>query len=473
MYKQRQSMDQRIFTLKEQSHKGDCVLYIMSRDQRVADNHALLAAQQRAIYEKLPLIVQFNLLPLTGVRGREHFTFMLEGLEEVAKNLNNLAIPFVLTHGKALSSYSSLISELNPTAVYFDFSPLSGPRNVAKTVASKYPGSTYVVDTHNIIPTWVTSTKLEFAAHTIRRKIHAHLEAYLTEPGDVLRHTYSYNKNISSMSFLEANKIIQKIPQVGINHRFTPGTNAAHKHLKNFISSGIENYAHDRNNIAIEGQSELSPYIHFGQISALRIALEVQYAVNKRPLLFDQPKMAQANDRPSQSDGMNALFEELIVRKELSDNFCLHSSSYTKINGAAEWAQVTLADHLNDPRHPQYSLTQLEAGDTTDEAWNAAQLQMIKTGKMHGYMRMYWAKKILEWSPNPQTAIDHAIYLNDRYSIDGADPNGYVGILWSIAGVHDRPWAERAIFGKIRYMNFGGLKRKFDIESYIKKWTTP
>ena len=163
---------------------------------------------------------------------------------------------------------------------------------------------------------------------------------------------------------------------------------------------------------------------------------------------------------------MNALLEEMIVRKELADNFCFYSTSYNSLKGAPKWAVESLNQHQNDPRQI-YSLEMIEQAKTDDPAFNSAQRQLTRHGKMHGYMRMYWAKKILEWSDGAQTAIDTTIYLNDKYSIDGGDPNGYTGIMWAIAGLHDRPWFEREIFGKIRYMNIGGLKRKFDLDKYI------
>lgn len=165
---------------------------------------------------------------------------------------------------------------------------------------------------------------------------------------------------------------------------------------------------------------------------------------------------------------VKSFLEELVIRKELSDNFCFYNKFYKSLEGAKTWAKDTLKKHEKDIREFIYSISDLEKGLTHDKAWNAAQLQLVYTGKIHGYMRMYWAKKILEWTNNPEEALSIAIYLNDKYSIDGYDPNGYTGIMWSICGVHDRPWFERPIFGLIRYMNYSGLARKFDVESYIK-----
>lgn len=162
--------------------------------------------------------------------------------------------------------------------------------------------------------------------------------------------------------------------------------------------------------------------------------------------------------------------EELIVRRELADNFCYYEPNYRKISAFPAWALETLAKHEADEREYLYDLVDFEEARTHDPLWNAAQNQMVYTGYMHGYMRMYWAKKILEWTPDPQTAMDVAIDLNDRFNLDGRDPNGYAGIAWSMGGVHDRAWQERPVFGKIRYMNYNGCKRKFDVEKYIKKY---
>ncbi len=164
----------------------------------------------------------------------------------------------------------------------------------------------------------------------------------------------------------------------------------------------------------------------------------------------------------------DAFLEELIIRRELSDNFCFYNPRYDSFDGFPEWARKTLNEHRKDRRPYLYSLEQFETAQTHDKLWNAAQTEMVKRGKMHGYMRMYWAKKILEWTPSPEVAMEVAIHLNNRYELDGRDPNGYAGIAWSIGGVHDRAWNERNIFGKIRYMSYNGCKSKFNIEGYVE-----
>lgn len=459
----------RQLVLTQYPEKGMHVVYLMSRDQRVRDNHALLAAQQKAIDMGLPLVVVFRLRTNARERAYEHAAFMLAGLEELAQDLRELGIPFRLTTDSADYAYLDVLKQLQPAALYTDFSPLQGARGFIKKLAQQLQVQTYVVDTHNTVPVWVASQKQEFAAHTLRPKLHRLLESYLVEPGGVIAQSMPASLPASA-SFDEAYKLIETVyPKRGIRLEAQPGERAAAHRLGDFIDTQLETYALERNNSARDSQSRLSPYLHFGHISSLRVALEVLRATSKRPLLFDQAKMASPGEVPSREDGMNALFEELVVRKELADNFCLYATGYTKLEHAPQWAQNSLMAHADDPRDTLYTYEQLERAATHDPIWNAAQRELTLRGKIHGYMRMYWAKKLLEWTQSPHQALEVARLLNDRYSIDGGDPNGYVGILWSIAGLHDRPWVERPIFGMVRYMNDAGLRRKFAVDAYIAR----
>ena len=225
------------------------------------------------------------------------------------------------------------------------------------------------------------------------------------------------------------------------------GEKSAHVMLDDFIKSGLKNYALLRNDPTENAQSNLSPYLHFGHISSQRVALKIK-------------------DISSGVESIKAFLEELIVRRELTDNYCYYNQKYDLVAGAAHWAQETLKKHEHDVRDYLYTKKVFENAKTHDELWNAAQLELMYHGKMHGYMRMYWAKKILEWSASPEHAMEIALYLNDKYSIDGTDPNGYVGVAWSIAGVHDRAWFPRKVFGTIRYMSYNGCKSKFDVQKY-------
>ncbi len=455
--------------LNNSKQTGDCVIYIMSRDQRAHDNFALLAAQEEAIAHKLPLVVVFNLLARTGERAYEHVAFMLRGLEETAQELKTFNIPFIMTQCNTAPELAERLAQFSPQALYFDFSPLHGPRNWAKRIAHQLNVAAFVIDTHNIIPVWAASERQEAAAYTFRPKVHKLLAIYLVEPDKLQKHPHEFSAAHSSLSFAEAHKVIAPYPKRGITIQFKPGEQAARQKLADFIATTLPSYAQKRNDMATDQQSNLSPYLHFGHIASLRVALEVLKATGSPPLLIEQSKMASAGEKPSKTDGMNALFEEMIVRKELSDNFCLYAKSYTSFESLQAWAITTLNEHAGDVREHLYSVEELTNAATHDEAWNAAQRELTQAGKIHGYMRMYWAKKILEWTKSPEDALRITIQLNDAYSIDGGDPNGYVGTLWAIGGLHDRPWFERPVFGKIRYMNEAGLRRKFKIDDYISR----
>lgn len=436
--------------------QGKCVVYVMSRDQRVRDNHALLAAQRHAIEYGLPLAVAFCLYNKVRYRAREHFRFMVDGLRQVEADLAEYNIPFMLFLGDPLKRIHLLAHYTNPEAIYLDFNPLYGPTALQAQLAKSLDVPQYTVDTHNIVPAWLASDKQEVGARTLRPKIHKQLDRFVIEPQTLVRHPILWPGTVMSINELHPriDTMLAAIASNGVHVLCTSGENAAHRALETFVATRLRGYAVNRNDPSILGTSDLSPYLHFGQLASLRVVLRVQQEL--------------AADESLRAD-VEALIEEIVIRKELSDNFCAYGAGYKRLDAAPAWAQATLAKHTDDQREFEYSREQFEQAATHDPAWNAAQRQLLRTGKIHGYMRMYWAKKVLEWSASPQEAIDTLIYLNDFYSIDGGDPNGYVGILWSVAGVHDRPWAERPVYGTVRSMVYAGLKRKFDIEKYIEQ----
>jgi deoxyribodipyrimidine photo-lyase len=299
----------------------------------------------------------------------------------------------------------------NPAALIIDFNPLE-INKIYKN--SHFP--VYEVDSHNIIPARFISNKQEFSAATLRRKVYANIAEFLTEFPRVFNVKQSHAYNI----------------------------------LQEFIQNKLKFYAELKNNPNEDVTSNLSPYINFGFISAQRVAIEVIKSDISR-------------------ENKEAFLEELIVRKELADNFCLYSKNYKTLDSCPIWARESLNEHKDDIRNYIYNLQQFESSQTHDELWNTIQTNLVKKGKIHGYLRMYWAKKILEWAKNPDEALNIAIYLNDNYALDGKNPNGYVGILWSICGLHDRAFSNRLVTGKIRYMSFAGCIKKFDLNKYINK----
>jgi len=467
----------RITSLNSPSNtEGQCVVYVMSRDQRIRYNHSLLAAQKHALAKHLPLAVVFCVYTKAGRRAREQYEFMIAGLEQLEKSLAKLDIPLIILVGEPYERLQAAFFHLKPDAVYFDFNPLRGPMTLQAKLAENSHIPMYRVDTHNIVPALIASDKKEVGAYTLRTKIHRLLASYLVEPDLIMKHPQSWPGPVQSLYDIKPiiNDLLAAIPSNGTLNERQAGESAANKCVSEFIAMKLARYAADRNNPSLDMQSDLSPYLHFGHISALEVAL----LLRKRALelggdlhLLSSPTMPKPNEvEPNELDGINALIEEMVVRKELSDNYCLYEEHYDNLLAGPAWAVASLDRHRSDEREFLYSYDELRDAQTHDPAWNAAQLQMVKTGKMHGYMRMYWAKKVLEWTTSPEETVNYLIKLNDFFSIDGGDPNGYAGILWSVAGVHDRPWSERAIFGVVRYMNYAGLKRKFDITEYESKW---
>ncbi|GJQ59412.1 MAG: deoxyribodipyrimidine photo-lyase [Candidatus Scalindua sp.] len=427
------------------------MVYWMSRDQRAKENWALLFTQDLAQIYHSPVIVVFCLVPqFLGATFRQYH-FMVEGLKEVEKTLAEKNIPFFLLTGLPNKKIPEFVKKHKVSALVTDFSPLRIKKEWKREVAQRIDIPFYEVDAHNIVPCWTASPKQEYGAYSFRPKIHRTLPEFLENYPRLKRHPITWKgekeKTDWGKSMLTL-KIDQTVPPVDC---LKPGEKRAQKILRDFLRNKLLFYDKDRNDPTKDAQSNLSPYIHFGQISAQRIALEVLKSSFARELT-------------------DLFLEELIVRRELSDNFCYYNPDYDSIKAFPSWAKETLDKHRRDRREYLYTQDQLEYGHTHDPLWNASQMEMVKRGKLHGYMRMYWGKKIMEWTESPEYAMKIAIYLNDKYELDGRDPNGYTGIAWCMGGVHDRAWKERDIFGKVRYMNYNGCKSKFNIKTYIEKW---
>jgi len=429
------------------------VVYWMQRDQRAEDNWALLYAQEQAQARGMQLVVVFSLTKSFGDASLRHYDFMLKGLKETQADLARRNIPFVLLHGSPIDTVTEFVKEHEVGELVCDFNTLRFTREWRETIADSISVRMTEVDARNIIPCWKATDKQEYAAYTFRPKVHRLLGEYLSTFPSLQKQTATGTIEASKVDWDELLRSVETDRLAPVVDWITPGTQAAKLRTRAFISDQLDSYADDRNDPNKNGISTLSPYLHFGHIASQWIAYEVNNATDTNKASRD------------------AYLEELIVRRELTDNYCYHNPDYDKVAGAHAWAQKTIAEHADDAREYTYERKELEAGRTHDELWNAMQMQMVSEGKMHGWCRMYWAKKILEWSDNTQMAIDRALYLNDKYELDGNDPNGVVGVMWSICGVHDRAWNERPIFGKIRYMNFNGAKRKFDVQAYIDKYT--
>ncbi|TYH23534.1 hypothetical protein ES288_A03G021000v1 [Gossypium darwinii] len=449
----------RIHVLKEGSHppQNGPVVYWMFRDQRLKDNWALIHAVDQANKANVPVAIAFNLFDqFLGAKARQ-LGFMLKGLRQLQKSIEHTQIPFFLFRGTAEETIPKFLGECKASLLVTDFSPLRQIRKCKDEICKRVSDSVTIheVDAHNVVPVWVASDKLEYSAKTIRGKVNKLIPEYLIDFPTLQPPNKKWDDatdQFSDWDGLIAN-VLRNGAEVPEIEWCEPGETAAMEVLMGnkdgFLTKRLKNYSTDRNNpLKPRALSCLSPYLHFGQISAQRCALEAR------------------SFRKLNAQAVDTFLEELILRRELADNFCYYQPNYDTMQGAWEWARKTLMDHASDKREHTYTMEQLEKAQTADPLWNASQLEMVHYGKMHGFMRMYWAKKILEWTKGPKEALEICIYLNDKYEIDGRDPNGYVGCMWSICGVHDQGWRERPVFGKIRYMNYAGCKRKFNVDRY-------
>ena len=438
--------------LKAGTATGD-VLYWMARDQRCADNWALLRAAALAKEHQGKARVVYA---LGAISTERRLDFQLKGLVETGRDLNAAGFGFdvlVLDDAPAGASVAAFAATHKVAHVVCDYSPLREAKAATKELVAALPApiGASVVDAHNIVPVWEASPKQEVGARTLRKKITEQLPRYLKEIPQA-------TQGAPVVSTVDWRPIIKQARQqtdrsVPPVDWLVPGAKASFATLETFIKDGrLKRFAKERNDPNVEAASHLSPYLNFGQHSAQRAALRVKA------------------ERSRYSESVASFLEESIIRRELSDNFCHYQPNYDSLEGAAAWARDSLELHATDKREHLYNREQLENAEAFEDVWNAAQRQLVRQGKMHGFMRMYWAKKVLEWSASPAEALATTLYLNDKYSLDGCDPNGFVGCAWSVMGTHDMGWKEREVFGKIRFMNYNGCKRKFDVQAFVAAW---
>jgi len=430
-------------------HPGP-VLYWMHREMRAADNWALLHARALAAERGQPLAVVFCLARRYPLAALAHFAFMVHGLAETGSTLAALGIPLVILRGEPGQVVADYARHVRAGLLVTDADPTKPKRAWLADLLAKLSCPAIEVDARNVVPARVASDKAEYMARTIRPKIQRRLPEFLDPFPAVAPQATAWSAALPAADWPALLAEFGPPPE-----HFPPGEGAALAALDRFLFSGLPRYADDRNTPVEPAASRLSPYLHFGQISAQRIALRVLAEV-KAP-----------------SEAREAFLEQLIVRRELAENFCLHTPHYDTPEAFPAWARATLAKHEADVRPYLVTDGQLDAGETRDPLWNAAQRQLLATGHMHGWLRMYWAKQILLWSPDAATALARVLHLNDTLSLDGRDVNGYAGAAWSIGGVHDRPWPERAVFGTVRSMTASGAARKFETRVFIDRWTRP
>ena len=432
------------------------MLYWAQMNRRVDSNHALAYAAEMANAAGLPVLYYEGLTCSYPYASDRFHSFILEGVPDTASRLRELGIGYVFHLRRKRSDPDDAFYRLakDAAAIVTDDYPTFIARSNNGRVPGKLKIPYYAVDSSCIVP-MRQFKKREYAAYTIRPKIRKLLAQYLTPAPAIVVSRKFRGKPDGLHTRVTRSNISELVASCEVDHSVRPpvefpgGAAAAKKRLDQFLEYRLHRYSGFHNEPSAKATSGLSPYLHFGQISSLEVALAVQDHAREHQLIADE------------------FLEELIIRRELAFNFACFTDNQESLDALPDWARKTLAKHARDKRDPVYTQDQFECGETHDPLWNAAQKELLCTGKIQGYYRMYWGKKIIEWSAAPDEALATMIHLNDRYALDGRDPNTYTNILWCF-GLHDRPWVERPIFGQVRYMSYDGMRRKTDVDAYVR-----
>lgn len=450
--------NQRIFVRRDGPLRpdGKCVVYWMQRTMRVHENPAVDVAIEVGNELGLPVVVFFSVIPNYPNANLRHYHFMQQGLRDVEADAAERGLGFVLRRHPD-NSLEKLLEEVQAAILIGDENPCREPERWRQTLARKLKLPYWTVDADVVVPSAVFGRDWFLLQH-MRPHLKEALPKFLVRPVNPKpQHPWRKPRSLASESL--DNDITAGFKSldraIGPVDTFTGGTHAALKQLRDFVSHGLKEYGERRNHPEMNGTSRLSPYLHFGNIGPLTIALAAEEACAKGKA-----------PRPA----CDRFLDQVIAWRELSVLFVKYNPNYDNWECAEPWARQTLVEHSGDPRSHRYPFEQLERAETHDDLWNAAQNQMVNHGWMHNYLRMYWAKMILEWAPDPARAYEWAVTLNDRYELDGRDPNGYQGIAWAIVGKHDRPWFNRPIFGLIRPMSGASTGKKFDSKAYIAQY---
>ena len=432
-----------------ENKNGEYVIYWMQETQRIRYNYGLNKAIRIANEYNRPLIVIFNYIKNYPEAQKRHFKFMLEGLKEVEINLKKRNIKFIVFSGDLIENLKRIA--YNSVCIVMDKGYLRFQREQRRDLIKNIESKLIEVESNVVVPVKVTSLKEEYSAKTIRNKILKHMEKYLKECEE---EKYNLKRIYNALEIENVQDIQLLLEEINLDEKleniyeFKGGEKEAHKKIKYFKENNLKDYL-------IKGPdkdvtSKISPYLHFGQISPL----DIYFQIIESEHIEERKKF----------------IDELVVRRELAFNFVYYNDNYDKWDHITyKWAYETLEKHSSDSKEWQYDKKSLEEAKTHDMYWNKAQRELVQSGYMDGYMRMYWGKKILEWMKTPKEAYEVTIYLNNKYLYDGRDPNSYAGVAWCY-GKHDRAWPERKIFGKVRSMTSTGLEKKYKMEKYMKNF---
>jgi deoxyribodipyrimidine photo-lyase len=448
----------RFLNSKPVNSSGRYVLYWMQVYKRTENNHALKYAIDKANELDLPLVVYEGLKFYYPWASDRIHTFILEGVNEKRIAFKKLGIRYVFYLQSDRSSPKQTVARIAKDAALIvtdDFPCFIVPEhNFA--VSQRADMSVAAVDSNGVIP-MSRFEKEEYAAYTIRPKIKKMLPEYFVpfQESVIGKKEPDIEVDCPDTVFHDR-EIPDLITACDIDHTVPPsplyrgGRKAGLERLNEFVGTILDQYHKTRNRPEVDGSSRLSHYLHFGFLSSLEIGLAVEKA-------------------DVDEDAKSAFLEELIVRRELSYNMTRFNPNYESLDALHEWVQKTMNEHRDDERKYLYTEAQLENGETHDELWNAIQRELVQTGGVHNYVRMLWGKNIIAWTRSYEEAFRILVHLNNKYSLDGRNPNSYAGILWCF-GKHDRAWMEREVFGKIRYMTSNSTGKKFNSKKYIQ-WT--
>jgi deoxyribodipyrimidine photo-lyase len=432
---------------------GAYVLYWMQQSQRAAFNPALEHALDEANARGLPVLVCFGLTDGYPEANSRHYAFLLEGLAEVEETLARRGIAFVIRRGAP--DEVALAFSRRAALVVCDRGYLKPQKAWRTGLASRAALRVVQVEGDVVVPVEVASAKHEFAARTLRPKLQRAWDAFIVPLAERPVRARAAANDLGAGSDIDLSDVPGALRSLAVDRsvppvrRFKGGTSQARARMERYLGAPFAAYAKNRGLPEAGAASHMSPYLHYGQISPVEIAL----AVRASPAGDDEDR--------------SAYLEELIVRRELAMNHVHYAGAYDDYAGAVpDWARRTLGEQAGDARPYLYTREQLEAGETHDRHWNAAMKEMRETGYMHNHMRMYWGKKILEWSASPEAGFETTLRINNKFFLDGRDANSFTNVAW-IYGLHDRPWGRRPVFGTVRYLGPNTL-RKFDAEGYIR-----
>ncbi len=466
------------------------VLYWMTAFRRTHSNFALQHARDLALRLQRPLLILEALRSRYAWASERFHRFIIQGMRDnqrACEQADVLYYPYVEpAHGQG----SGLVAQLAQDAcvtVTDDYPCFFHPRMIA-AIAPRLPSRLEVVDSNCLMPLAVPDRTFT-VAHSYRRWMQKELPAHLEQLPDPQPLDRRRTRSLPVLDELPA--AVRKrwpaadldsllspggLAHLPIDHQVTGGAAAggpveAGELLKRFVDRRLDCYAEDRNEPDEYGSSELSPHLHFGHISPQQVFLSLMQRAGWNPSRIG-PVNGKANGFWGVDENTEAFLDQLCVWREIGFNMCWREPGYQQLDSLPEWTQTTMREHAEDPREYLYDLEQFENAQTHDDIWNAAQRQLVREGRIHNYLRMLWGKKILHWTNSPQQALDIMIHLNNKYALDGRDPNSYSGIFW-VLGRYDRAWGpERPIFGKIRYMTSENTAKKHKLGSYLERYSS-